>query len=268
MERRKVTVQTIMSMKGKQRIAMITAYDYPTARLVDQAGVDGILVGDSLGMTVLGFENTLRVTLRDMLIHVAAVARAKPKALLIADMPFMTYETGVRDALKNASKLIRAGAEAVKPEGGQEIFDVVNNLVKFGIPVMGHIGLNPQRVLSLGGFRMIGRTEEQAKKLIEDAKALQEAGAFAIVIEMVPASVAKAVTESIKIPTICIGAGPHCDGQILVIHDVLGLTERPPSFAKKYVDLASIIRDAVAKYVSEVRNGEFPSAEYYKDIKS
>ncbi len=141
MERRKVTVQAIMGMKGKQRIAMITAYDYPTARLVDQAGVDGILVGDSLGMVVLGYENTLRVTLRDMLIHVAAVARAKPKALLIADMPFMTYETGVRDALRNASKLIRAGAEAVKPEGGQEIFDVVNNLVKFGVPVMGHIGL-------------------------------------------------------------------------------------------------------------------------------
>ncbi|WP_054856914.1 3-methyl-2-oxobutanoate hydroxymethyltransferase [Vulcanisaeta sp. JCM 16159] len=267
MERRKVTVQTIMGMKGKQRIAMITAYDYPMARLVDQAGIDGILVGDSMGMAVLGFENTLKVTLRDMLIHVAAVARAKPKALLIADMPFMTYETGVRDALRNASSS-SGGRRAVKPEGGQEIFDVVNNLVKFGIPVMGHIGLNPQRVLSLGGFRMIGKTEEQAKKLIEDAKALQEAGAFAIVIEMVPASVAKAVTESVKIPTICIGAGPHCDGQILVIHDILGLTERPPSFAKKYVDLASIIRDAVTKYVSEVRGGEFPSTEYYKDIKS
>ncbi|GAB6947707.1 3-methyl-2-oxobutanoate hydroxymethyltransferase [Vulcanisaeta sp. JCM 16161] len=262
-----MTVQTIMGMKGRQRIAMITAYDYPTARLVDQAGVDGILVGDSLGMVVLGFENTLRVTLRDMLIHVAAVARAKPKALLIADMPFMTYETGVRDALRNASRLVRAGAEAVKPEGGQEIFDIVNNLVKFGIPVMGHIGLNPQRVLSLGGFKMVGKTEEQAKKLIEDAKALQEAGAFAIVIEMVPASVAKAVTESVKIPTICIGAGPHCDGQILVLHDVLGLTERPPSFAKRYVDLASVIRDAVAKYVNEVRSGEFPSPEYFKDIK-
>ncbi len=155
----------------------------------------------------------------------------------------------------------------MKPEGGQEIFDIVNNLVKFGIPVMGHIGLNPQRVLSLGGFKMVGKTEEQAKKLIEDAKALQEAGAFAIVIEMVPASVAKAVTESVKIPTICIGAGPHCDGQILVLHDVLGLTERPPSFAKRYVDLASVIRDAVAKYVNEVRSGEFPSPEYFKDIK-
>ncbi len=265
MERRKVTVQTIMGMKGRQRIAMITAYDYPTARLVDQAGVDGILVGDSLGMTVLGLENTLGVTLRDMVIHVAAVARARPRALLIADMPFMTYETGVRDALRNASRLIRAGAEAVKPEGGQEIFDVVNNLTKFGIPVMGHIGLNPQRFLSLGGFRMVGKTEEQARKLIEDAKALEEAGAFAVVIEMVPASVAKAVTESVKIPTICIGAGPHCDGQILVLHDVLGLTEKPPSFAKRYVDLASIIRDAVSRYVNEVRSGEYPSTEYYRD---
>lgn len=265
MERRKITVRSIASMKGKEKIAMITAYDYPTAKLVDAAGVDGILVGDSLGMVVLGLENTLGVTLADMLIHVAAVARAKPKALVVADMPFMTYETGTRDALRNAAKLIRAGAEAVKPEGGQEIFDVVEKLVKYGIPVMGHIGLNPQRVLSLGGFRMMGRTEEQAKKVVEDAKALEEAGAFAVVIEFVPASVAKAATESVKIPTICIGAGPYCDGQILVLHDVIGLSERPPSFAKRYADVAAVIKNAVANYIEEVKKGVFPSAEHYRD---
>lgn len=153
----------------------------------------------------------------------------------------------------------------MKPEGGQEIVNIVERLTKAGIPVMGHIGLNPQRVLTLGGFRMMGRTEEQRKKIIEDAKALEEAGAFAIVIEMVPASLAKEVTETVKVPTICIGAGPHCDGQILVIHDILGLTERPPSFAKKYVDLASVIKDAVSNYVKEVREGKFPSSEYYKE---
>ncbi|CCC81731.1 3-methyl-2-oxobutanoate hydroxymethyltransferase [Thermoproteus tenax] len=265
MERRKITVQTFLNMKGREKIAMLTAYDYPSALLVDAAGVDGILVGDSLGMVVLGYENTLKVTLADMLIHVAAVARARPKALLVADMPFMTYETGPRDALRAAAKLVRAGAEAVKPEGGQEIFDVVERLVKAGIPVMGHIGLNPQRVLALGGFKLVGKTEEQAKKIEEDARALQEAGAFALVIESVPAGVAKRVTESVKIPTICIGGGPHCDGQILVLHDVLGLSQRPPSFAKRYADIASAIRDAVGRYVDEVKRGVFPSPEYYKE---
>ncbi|ABW02605.1 3-methyl-2-oxobutanoate hydroxymethyltransferase [Caldivirga maquilingensis] len=265
MERRKVTIRYFLESKGKRRIAMITAYDYPTARLVDEAGVDGILVGDSLGMVVLGYESTIPVTLTDMLIHVAAVARAKPKALLVADMPFMTYETGPRDALKNASKLIRAGAEAVKPEGGLEIVRIVERLTKAGIPVMGHIGLNPQRVLTLGGFRMMGRTEEQRRKILEDAKALEEAGAFALVIEFVPAGLAREVTESVKIPTICIGAGPYCDGQILVLHDVIGLSEKPPSFAKRYADVASIIRNAVSNYVNEVKESKFPSPEYYKE---
>ncbi|WP_069807630.1 3-methyl-2-oxobutanoate hydroxymethyltransferase [Vulcanisaeta thermophila] len=265
MERRKVTVRYFLESKGKRRIAMITAYDYPTAKLVDEAGVDGILVGDSLGMVVLGYESTIPVTLTEMLVHVAAVARARPKALIVADMPFMTYETSPKDALKNASKLIRAGAEAVKPEGGQEIVKIIERLIKAGIPVMGHIGLNPQRVLTLGGFRMMGRSEEQRRKILEDAKALEEAGAFAIVIEFVPAGLAREVTESVKIPTICIGAGPYCDGQILVLHDVIGLSEKPPSFAKKYADVASMIRSAVSNYVSEVKEGKFPSPEYYKE---
>lgn len=264
MERRKITVRSIMAMKGKEKIAMITAYDYPTAKLADAAGVDGILVGDSLGMVVLGLENTLGVTLADMLIHVAAVARAKPRALVVADMPFMTYETGPRDALRNAAKLIRAGAEAVKPEGGQEIAKIVERLTKAGIPVMGHIGLNPQRALTLGGFKMVGKTEDQRRKIVEDAKALEEAGAFALVIEFVPAGLAKEITESVKIPTICIGAGPHCDGQILVLHDVIGLSERPPSFAKKYADVAEVIKNAIAKYVDETKRGVFPGVEHYK----
>jgi len=264
MERRKVTVRHFLEAKGSRKLVMVTAYDYPTAKLVDEAGVDGILVGDSLGMVVLGYENTLRVTLRDMVIHVAAVARARPRALVVADMPFMTYETGPRDALRAAAKLVRAGAEAVKPEGGVEIVDVVEKLTKAGVPVMGHIGLNPQRVLTLGGFRMVGRDEEARRKVLEDAKALQEAGAFALVIEFVPASLAKEVTEVVKIPTICIGAGPHCDGQILVLHDVIGLSEKPPSFAKRYADVASVIREAVAKYVAEVREGKFPTPEHYR----
>ena len=261
----KKSVRHFLESKGRRRLAMITAYDYPTARLVDEAGVDGILVGDSLGMVVLGYENTLRVTLTDMLVHVAAVARAKPRALVVADMPFLTSETGPRDALRAAAKLIRAGAEAVKPEGGAEIAHIVERLTKAGVPVMGHIGLNPQRVLTLGGFRMAGRTEEGRKKVLEDAKALQEAGAFAVVVEFVPASLAKEVTESLRIPTICIGAGPHCDGQILVLHDVIGLSERPPSFAKRYADAASLIREAVATYAREVREGSFPAPPYYRE---
>ncbi|MGC8584034.1 MAG: 3-methyl-2-oxobutanoate hydroxymethyltransferase [Thermoproteus sp.] len=251
--------------KGGGPYVWITAYDYPTAKLVDEAGVDGILVGDSLGMVVLGLPNTLGVTLADMVRHTQAVARARPRALVVADMPFMTYETGPRDALRNAARLIRAGADAVKLEGGAEYAHVVERLVKAGVPVMGHIGLNPQRVLALGGFKLVGKTEEQRRKILEDAKALRDAGAFALVIEFVPASLAKEVTDSVDIPTICIGAGPHCDGQILVLHDVVGLSERPPSFAKKYADVAAAIRDAVRQYVEEVKAARFPTREFYKE---
>ncbi|MEM0370023.1 MAG: 3-methyl-2-oxobutanoate hydroxymethyltransferase [Pyrobaculum sp.] len=254
MTRRKVTD----FVKGGGPYVWITAYDYPTAKLVDEAGVDGILVGDSLGMVVLGYSNTLSVKLSDMVRHTEAVARARPKALVVADMPFMTYETGFRDALRNASRLIKAGADAVKLEGGVEYVDVIEKLVKAGIPVMGHIGLNPQRVLTLGGFRQVGKTEEQKRKILQDAKALRDAGVFSIVIEFVPPHVAKEVTEAVDVPTICIGAGPHCDGQILVLHDVIGLTPKPPSFAKRYVDVASVIKNAVAEYVREVRERKFP----------
>jgi len=243
----------------------ITAYDYPTARLADEAGVDGILVGDSLGMVVLGLPNTLGVSMADMVRHTEAVARAKPKAFVVADMPFMSYEPGPETALRNASRLIRAGADAVKLEGGAEYAHVVERLVMAGIPVMGHIGLTPQRVLTLGGFRMVGRTEEQRKKILEDAKALRDAGVFAMVLEFVPASLAKEATEAVDVPTICIGSGPHCDGQIIVLHDVIGLSERPPSFAKRYADAAALIKDAVAKYAEEVRKGLFPSREHYRE---
>lgn len=256
---------TAADFKKGARLVMITAYDYPTARLVDEAGVDGILVGDSSAMVVLGMPNTLGATMEDMVRHTAAVARAKPRALVVADMPFMSYERGPSQALKNAARLVKAGAEAVKLEGGAEYAHIVKALTRAGIPVQGHIGLNPQRILALGGFKMAGRTEEQARKLVEDAEALQEAGAFSIVVEFVPAGVAKAVTEAVDVPTICIGAGPHCDGQILVLHDVIGLSERPPSFAKRYADVASAIRGAVAQYAEEVRKGAFPSREHYRE---
>lgn len=252
-------------VKGRGPYVWITAYDYPTARLVDEAGVDGILVGDSLGMVVLGLPNTLGVSMADMIRHTEAVARAKPRAFVVADMPFMSYEPGPETALRNAARLIRAGADAVKLEGGAEYAHIVEKLVKAGIPVMGHIGLTPQRVLTLGGFRMVGRTEEQRGKVLEDAKALRDAGVFSIVLEFVPASLAKEVTESVDVPTVCIGSGPHCDGQILVLHDVIGLSERAPSFAKRYADVASAIKEAVSRYAEEVRKGLFPTKEHYRE---
>ncbi len=252
-------------VKGRGPYVWITAYDYPTARLVDEAGVDGILVGDSLGMVVLGLPNTLGVSMSDMVRHTEAVARAKPRAFVVADMPFMSYEPGPETALRNAARLIKAGADAVKLEGGAEYAHIVERLVKAGIPVMGHIGLTPQRVLTLGGFRMVGRTEEQRRKVLEDAKALRDAGVFSIVLEFVPASLAKEVTETVDVPTVCIGSGPHCDGQILVLHDVIGLSERAPSFAKRYADVASAIKEAVARYAEEVRKGLFPTKEHYRE---
>ncbi len=262
--RKKVYARTIMSMKGERRIVMITAYDFPTAKIVDEAGVDAILVGDSLGMVVLGYDSTLHVTMNDMIRHVSAVSRARPCALVIADMPFMSYEPSVRDAILNAGRLVRAGAETVKLEGGSEIIDRVKAIVSSGIPVMGHIGMTPQKVNRLGGYRRMGKTESEKRELLEDAKSLEEAGVFAIVIEYTKADVAKKITESITIPTICIGAGPYCDGQVLVVHDILGLSPFIPPFAKKYVDLSEIIRSAVKKYSEEVRSGAFPGEEYYK----
>jgi len=250
-------------MKGVEKIAMITAYDYTMAKLVDAAGVDIILVGDSAGMVVHGFESTHPVTMEIMLFHVSSVARARPRALVVGDMPFLSYETSIEEAVKNAGLFIRAGADAVKLEGGLEYVDVVKALVRAGIPVMGHIGLNPQRALLIGGYRKRGVSDVEREKIIEDAKALEKAGVFSIVIEYTAADVAEEVTREVSVPTICIGSGPYCDGQVLVLHDVLGLTENPPLFAKKYVDLSQIIKSSIEKYVEEVKKGVFPSREHY-----
>ncbi len=261
--RKKILPSHIVKMKRRgEKIVMITAYDYPTAKLVDEAGVDAILVGDSLGMVVLGYSSTLPVTMEEMLHHIRAVARARPRALVIGDMPFLSYETSTRDAVLNAGRMLKEGAEAVKIEGGVEVVDKVEAMVKAGIPVMGHVGLTPQRALKLGGYKLMGKKVELAEKIIEDAKALEDAGAFAVVIEFTVAEVARIITEKLSIPTICIGSGPWCDGQVLVIHDILGLSEETPPFAKKYIDLSKIIREAVGSYVKEVRDCIFPSQEH------
>ena len=261
--RRKITARDISKAKGQGSIVMVTAYDHPTARLVDEAGVDIILVGDSLGMVVLGYETTHPVTMEDMLRHTEAVARANPCALVVGDMPFMSYEADVRDAVLNAGAFVRAGAEAVKLEGGTEVVDVVKAIGRAGIPVMGHVGLTPQRALKLGGFRRMGKGEE-AKAIVEDAKALEDAGAFSIVIEFTRADVARMVTESVSIPTICIGSGPYCDGQVLVLHDIIGLSPITPPFAKRYADASSLIREAVKAFVEDVRSKNFPEPSHYK----
>lgn len=259
---KKITAIEIMRMKGKNKIVMITAYDYPMAKIVDAAGVDAILVGDSLAMTMLGYPSTHGATMRDMLRHTQAVARARPRALVVGDMPFGSYEEGDSQAVRSAIAFARAGAEAVKLEGGSEYADRIRAITRAGIPVMAHIGLTPQRYLRLGGYRQRGQYAHDARSLLLDAEAVQEAGAFSLVIEFTAAEVAKAVTERLAIPTICIGSGPHCDGQVLVLHDVLGLSDITPPFAKKYVDLKSLIMEAVSKYASEVREGRFPAEEH------
>ena len=258
----KVTARRLRKMKGASPIVMITAYDYPTARLVDEAGVDAILVGDSLGMVVLGMKDTLNVSMDDMVRHVSAAARASPRALLVGDMPFMSYEPSPRDAVLNAARLVRAGAEAVKLEGGEQVADRVKAIVSAGIPVMGHIGLTPQKYLGLGGYRLYGKKPGEREELLSDAEALVDAGVFAIVIEYTVPSLAAEVTARMPVPTICIGSGPGCDGQVLVLHDVLGLTLSPPPFAKRYVDLSHIIVEAVSRYAEEVRRRVFPGKEH------
>ena len=258
----KVTVKDIARMKGTGKIVMVTAYDYPMAKIVDSAGVDMILVGDSLAMVVLGYPTTHGVTLRDMLRHTMAVARAKPRALVVGDMPFGSYETSNSKAVRSAIAFVRAGAEAVKLEGGSEYADRVKAIVKAGIPVMGHIGLTPQRYLKYGGYKPRGRRLDEIRQLLLDAEALQEAGAFSLVIEFTAAEVAELITRKLQIPTICIGSGLHCDGQVLVLHDILGLSEHTPPFAKKYVDLKQIIAQAVSSYAREVREGLFPGPEH------
>ncbi|AIU70795.1 3-methyl-2-oxobutanoate hydroxymethyltransferase [Thermococcus eurythermalis] len=260
---REITPKRIREMKGKEKITMVTAYDYPSALLADKAGIDIVFVGDSLGMVVYGDNNTLNVTMEQMVFHTRAVARAVRRALVLADMPFSSYEVSVEEGVKNAVRLIQAGADAVKIEGGADHEKLVRKLVRMGIPVMGHTGLTPQRYLRLGGYRITGETEEEIEEILRDAKALERAGAFAVVLEFVLADVAKLVTEEVSIPTIGIGAGPYVDGQVLVWHDLLGIYESSPPFAKRYAELGKIILDALGQYNREVKTGEFPSSEHY-----
>jgi 3-methyl-2-oxobutanoate hydroxymethyltransferase len=262
---KKVTVPDLLAMKrdGK-RITMMTAYDAAFARLVDQAGIDVILVGDSLGMVVLGHSTTVPVTMDDMVRHAAAVSRGATRPLLIGDMPFGSYQTCTADALRNAARFLKeAGMDAVKIEGGAEVVDAVRALTANGIAVMAHVGLTPQRVAQLGGFKVQAKTARAARQLIDDALALEDAGACSIVLESVPAAVGALATEKLEIPTIGIGAGVDCDGQVLVLHDVLGLYgEFKPKFAKRYADIGSAVTEALREFDREVREGTFPTDEH------
>jgi len=244
---------------------MVTAYDAPGARVADEAGVDMILVGDSLAMVVLGYDDTLQVTIDDMAHHTAAVARAKPRPLVVGDLPWMSYHVSTEETVRNAAQLIRAGAKCVKLEGGAKRVPMVEAIVDAEIPVMGHIGLTPQSVNAMGGFKVQGRESEAALALVADAKALQHAGCFAIVLEGVPDEVAAMITDAVDVPTIGIGAGPRCDGQVLVFHDVLGIEDRvTPKFVRRYADLKGASIDAVRRFAEDVRGGEFPAhAESY-----
>jgi 3-methyl-2-oxobutanoate hydroxymethyltransferase len=260
----RTSISKIREMKQRgEKIAMLTAYDYAMARIIDEVGITMILVGDSLGMVVLGYESTISVTLEEMLHHTKAVVRGTGKALVVGDMPFMTYHVSTADAQRNAARFIQeAGAQAVKLEGGVTVAEKVRAIIDCGIPVMGHIGLTPQSINQLGGYKVQGRTRETAKRLLEDAKALEQAGAFAVVMETVPTPLAALVTQRITIPTIGIGAGNGCDGQVQVVSDILGLfTDFVPKHAKQYARLADEIRAAVIEYDKEVRDGRFPADE-------
>lgn len=261
----KNTTTSIMQMKNSgHKISMLTAYDYTTARLLDEAGVNTILVGDSLGNVILGYEDTISVTVEDMIHHSAAVARGVKNALVVTDLPFMSYQTSVYDAVVNAGRLMKEGrAGAVKLEGGKEVCPQIKAIVSAGIPVVAHLGLTPQSINAFGGFKVQGKTETAAKKLIEDAKAVEEAGAFLLVLECVPAKLAKLVTESINIPTIGIGAGAGCDGQVLVIYDMLGMfSDFKPKFVKHFANAGDVIREAVKTYIAEIDDGTFPAEEH------
>ena len=256
------TVVDIKEMKHNgERIPMLTAYDYPTAKILDELGIPMILVGDSLGMVVLGYESTVFVTMEDMVHHTKAVARGAQNALIVSDLPFMSYSAGFTEALSNAARLLQeGGAQSVKLEGGEEVADTVEHIVTNGIPVMGHLGLTPQSVNQLGGYKCQGKTPEGAAKLLRGAKALEDAGAFSIVLESVPAPLAKLITERVSVPTIGIGAGVHCDGQVQVIHDMLGMfRDFKPKHSKRYAELELTIASAIAQYMEEVRLGTFPT---------
>jgi 3-methyl-2-oxobutanoate hydroxymethyltransferase len=245
-----------------QKISVITAYDYSLASLCDRAGVDVLLVGDSAGMVMLGYENTIPVTMEQMELFTEAVSRARQNALIVGDLPFMSYQANISDAITNSGRLIKAGADAVKLEGGQEMANTIKAIVETGIPVMGHIGLQPQTTMLSQGYRVQGRTKDTAIKLIEDAKALEKAGVFSIALEMISHEVAKIISESINIPTIGIGSGKNCDGQVLVIHDMLGMYDKlKPKFVKRYLSLSKDIVKAVESYRKDVESGRFPTKE-------
>lgn len=261
----KVNVSKIISMKGKEKIVMLTAYDYSMAHLLDGAGVEIVFVGDSLGVCFLGQKDTLSVTVEQIIYHAKAVKAGLRRALLVADMPFMSYQTGCSEAVYNAGRIVKeAGVEAVKIEGGKEFEDVVSSITKCGIPVMGHIGFTPQFIHKWGGYRVVGRDEESAQKLLEDAEALQRAGAFCIVLECVPWRISKKLTETLKIPTIGCGAGPYCDGQVLVINDILSLPTglgKVPKFVRRYASIAEEITNAVKRFIDDVKKGDYPKLE-------
>ena len=252
------------SKKNGEKLTMLTAYDYTTAKLLDESGVDSILVGDSLGMVVLGYDDTLSVTMEDMIHHSAAVARGAKNALVITDMPFMSYQTSVYDAVVNAGRLVKEGkAQAVKLEGGIEFCEHIKAIVKASIPVCAHIGLTPQSINAFGGFKVQGKGKEEAQRLLDEARAVEEAGAFAVVLECVPAKLAKKISESISIPTIGIGAGAGCDGQVLVYQDMLAMySDFKPKFVKQYAQLGNVMKDAFKQYIAEVKSGAFPREEH------
>jgi len=265
MDRKKITPVDIQTMKSEgKKITMLTAYDYPMALLEDRAGIDIILVGDSGGMTVLGYDNTIPVTMDEMIQLTKAVTRGAKYALIIGDMPFMSYNTSERDAIINAGRFMKEGlADAVKLEGGASVRDIVKAIVRAGIPVMGHIGLTPQTVSMLGGFKVQGKDAQAAQKIIDDALSLEDAGAFSVLLEAIPAPIAKRITERLKVPTIGIGAGIHCDGQVLVVHDMLGLFDRfTPKFAKRYINLSEIMLNVFEAYRDEVLKGAFPTDQH------
>ncbi|MEJ2201199.1 MAG: 3-methyl-2-oxobutanoate hydroxymethyltransferase [Desulfuromonadaceae bacterium] len=259
------TILDIQRMKAEgEKIAVLTAYDFPFARLMDLAGIDMVLVGDSAGTAFAGYDHTLPVTLEDMLYHTRAVVRGTQKALVVADMPFLSYQVDLAEARRNAGRLIKeGGAQAVKLEGGENVAATIRAIVDMDIPVIGHIGLTPQSIHRMGGYRVQGKDEVQAKQLLADAKAVQEAGAFALVIEAVPATLAQRITAELNIPTIGIGAGVHCDGQVLVIHDILGLCEKySPKFVKRFADVSTSISQGINDYIREVKDGTFPDEEH------
>lgn len=265
----KNTIITFKQSKQQGRkISMLTAYDYSTAKLMDEAGINAILVGDSLGNVVLGYEDTLSVTMEDMIHHGAAVARGAKNAMVVVDMPFMSYQASVYDAVVNAGRLMKEGrASAVKLEGGKEVCPQVKAVTEAGIPVMGHLGLTPQSINALGGHRVQGKTQQAAQKLLDDARALQESGAFAVVLECVPEKLADKVTKELEIPTIGIGAGSGCDGQVLVYQDMLGMfSDFTPKFVKKFANVGQVMKEAFKSYIDEIQQGSFPSQEHCYSI--